>query len=236
MENGILKNKTIYDTEFKSKGGNYSDIYEPVLDLIIDIIKKNNYRKILDYGCGDGRFGFYFKKRTGGRNLIGSDISKEGLVLCSKLYDETHLTDGVTLPDKKFDFIILNSVLEHVPLNKWDYIFSEINKKLEIGGSLFIIFPNINSPLRKFTKRWENEESKLGHIGLVGLKYLNNKLKEYKFINCKLSFIFIVRNLPSYLSCPIILRDIVKVIYTLINIYPFYYLRDSFWILARSYK
>lgn len=119
----------------------YETAYEPVLDFIIDIIEKNNYQQILDFGCAGGRFGFYFKKRLKDRKLIGADISKESLEACSLLYDKVYLTDGLSIPDGKFDFIIMNSVLEHIPVDAWDNIFRDISSKLKAGGVFLLQCP-----------------------------------------------------------------------------------------------
>lgn len=234
MKEEILKNKNIWDADFKDKKlGNYVFVYEPVLDLIIDIIERDNYFRILDYGCGDGRFGFYLKKRLKDKTLVGADISKEALRLCGDFYDEVYLTDGLILPDKKFDFIILNSLLEHVPLDSWDSLFANINRKLEIRGGIFIIMPNKNSLRRKFTDRWQGEEVRLGHVSLVDFKFLKNKLRAYGFVNLQSSFVFKPKELPSYVFSPKGLKRLFMVLYSLLNIYPFYYLRDSFWVLAK---
>jgi len=123
MPSEIYKNIEIWERKFKYIEKDY--IYEPVIDLIINIIEKYNYQEILDYGCGDGRFGYYFKTRKGERRLVGVDVSKEALRRCNNLYDELYLTDGLSIPDKEFDFILLSSVLEHIPLKSWD-IFLQI--------------------------------------------------------------------------------------------------------------
>ncbi|MGE5197898.1 MAG: class I SAM-dependent methyltransferase [Deltaproteobacteria bacterium] len=232
IESGILKNKEIYNALFKDNRKE-DLVYEPVVGLIIDIIKKNGYNRILDYGCGNGRFGFYFKEQLKEKRLFGADISEEALKICSDLYDEVYLTDGLNLPDKKFDFIVMNSVLEHVPLDRWDSLLGEVAKKLEDSGSIFVIIPNKNSPMRRFTKRWDNEDERLGHISLVDLRFLKNKLRQFGFINLKLSFMFMAKRLPDYLRCPDAVKKLIILPYSLLNIFPFYYLRDSFWILGK---
>ena len=63
MHRDIKKNLKIYDLQYENfHVQKIKYVYEPVLDLIIDIIKKNKYKSILDYGCGDGRFGYFLKK------------------------------------------------------------------------------------------------------------------------------------------------------------------------------
>lgn len=231
---GVIKNKDIYNLKFKE---NTDFTYEPVLDLVINIVEKGNYKTILDYGCGTGRFGFYLRKRLKDIKLIGIDISDEGLKFCSSFYDEIYLTDGLTLPDIKFDFVLLNSVIEHIPLCYWDIFFKGIFNKLEIKGSIFIITPNKDSFHRKFTDNWsEQEEKEEGHISIVELGYLKRKLKEYGFEKLKTSFLFIPKELPQYMSIPHPFKNIIKFCYIFLHIYPLYYIKNSFWILTQKCK
>lgn len=233
MRPEILKNRQIWSDEFKGNREEVILVYEPVLDLITSIIEKNNYNKILDYGCGDGRFGFYFRKKIKGKQLIGADIGKDALRLCSGIYDELYLTDGLTLPDQTFDFIVLNSVLEHMPLGIWDTFLKEINKKLTRNGAIFIIIPNQGGLMHKFTDTWKDEEEKWGHCSVVSIKFLKNKLRAFGFKSLKLSFLFKIDRLPDYIKAPAFFRNVLKLAFSLVNIYPLYYLRDSFWILAK---
>ena len=234
MKDEILKNKIIFDAIYKGQKEIPNVFYEPVLDLIINIIIKENYSKILDYGCGDGRFGFYFKQRIKNKKLIGVDISNEALEICSGLYDEVYLTDGLSLPDMRFDFIFLSSVLEHISVINWDSIFAEISLKLEKRGSIFIVVPNKNSPMRKFSKQWDGEEEKYGHVSITDIGFLKNKLRQFGFNNLKFSFLFVTRKIPAYKIFPKFLRPLIMIFYPFLNIYPFYYLRDSFWVLVKK--
>jgi len=97
-----------------------------------------------------------------------------------------------------------------------------------------MIFPNKNSPARVFFKRWIDEEGKLGHISLVDFVFLRKKLRESGFKKLKSSFFFPVRRLPDYVACPGFLKAMLAIPYSLVNLYPFYYLRDSFWIFAKK--
>ncbi len=232
-EAGILKNKRIYDRMFgQSRGEGF--IFEPVLELIINIIEKGGYREILDYDCGNGRFGFYFKQSLKDRRLTGVDISSEALKSCSQIYDRVELMDGLSLPDEKFDFVVMNSVLEHIPLDKWDEFFRVLSSRLKVNGGIFIIFPNKFSPSRIFTKKWADEKDALGHISLASLWYLRKKLRSHGFKKLKSSFFFRIRELPDYVKCPGFLRPAFKALYSVVNVYPCYYLRDSFWVHAKK--
>jgi SAM-dependent methyltransferase len=234
VKEGTLKNLAIFDQIYKTEGQNYSAVYEPVLDLMGDLIEKYNYEAILDYGCGNGRFGYYFEKRNlKGRVLFGADISREGLKLCADFYDGAYVSDGLTLPDKNFDFIILNSVLEHIPLEDWDMLFSNITRRLTPAGGVFIIIPNKNSPSRRFSHRWDGEDQRLGHISLVDLSFVKKKLCAFGFADMQTSFIFKIRDLPGYFHPPKALTRVLLLCYALLNIFPMYYVRDSFWIFAR---
>jgi 2-polyprenyl-3-methyl-5-hydroxy-6-metoxy-1,4-benzoquinol methylase len=228
----IKKNLKIYNLKYQEfiKKKNY--VYEPFLDLIADIIKKYKYKCILDYGCGDGRFGFFFKKKNLSKMLIGNDISKVSQKLCTKIYDKFFINTGINLPKKKFDFIILNSVLEHIPQKQMKLLLIKISKKLKPGNGIFITIPNFYSPSRIFTSRWKNEKNTLGHINKITLSHLKKILTCLGFTNIQSSFHYKVKRLPDYIKGTKLFTIVVIMLYRLTLLYPFYYFKDSTFLFA----
>ncbi len=107
----------------------------------------SNQLKVLDWGCGRGRFVLWLREQ--GYDAYGVDIDPEpiqnGLVLFGqKGYHDTPLTlfsaEGRTVyPDHSFDFIMTDNVLEHV--RDFDKVLAEIDRLTRPGGCGYHIFP-----------------------------------------------------------------------------------------------
>jgi SAM-dependent methyltransferase len=99
-------------------------------------------RKVLDFGCGSGRF-------VRSLRLLGLDASGCDVVAAWKGSDDPcvkHLSVmdlqsplRLPFPDEAFDSVVSTSVLEHAD-NK-DEIFSEIYRILTPGGQMLHFFP-----------------------------------------------------------------------------------------------
>lgn len=86
------------------------------MEFLFKDIKEGD--KVLDLGCGNGRFYEYLKKT----NYVGVDPSVELIKICKNNYPnkEFMVTDGNTLPfgDNLFDKIFSIAVLHHIPSDK----------------------------------------------------------------------------------------------------------------------
>ena len=76
----------------------------PIFD---DVIARYDFQKVLDYGCGNGIFGIYFKERHG-CYLAGVDGSAYGL--------EQAKNAGMTQPRRSVIFVRRNCPLKMGPL------------------------------------------------------------------------------------------------------------------------
>ena len=80
-------------------------------DQLLDIIKVNNFEKILDYGCGKS-------------SLL--DNIQDALNIKAFKYDPA-IDMYSKLPNIKMDFVICTDVLQHVPLYDLDRVLTEIS-------------------------------------------------------------------------------------------------------------
>jgi SAM-dependent methyltransferase len=116
-----------------------------MIPIFEDIIKKYRFYNILDYGCGNGLFGVFFKKKIQCK-LTGVDGSPYALKKTSERgYDETILisdfsTIDLPLENETFDFVICKDVLEHL-LNP-SKVIQESHRVLSRNGKLLIHVPN----------------------------------------------------------------------------------------------
>lgn len=104
-------------------------------DVENQIKKKNKNISILDYGCGNGSF-LHFLKKKNYKNLYGYELNLEKTSKTNIVF-----YDSIKKINKKFDLITLNHVLEHVvnPVKKLKFLS---NMLLKNSGKLIIEVPN----------------------------------------------------------------------------------------------
>lgn len=104
-----------------------------------------NFR-VLDYGCGGGDIVTFLHARN--IDAYGCDVFYEGgnlyHALDKKLLDESFfkVMDGHTIPfpDRHFDVIVNNQVIEHV--ENLDIVLAEMKRVLKPGGMVLSLFPD----------------------------------------------------------------------------------------------
>ena len=111
-------------------------------------------KKVLDFGCGMGGMTLWMAKEIG-CEIEGMDIDENHIRIAKAISDKYHITNVhfevrnfVDNPvDTKYDFIMLNDVVEHIPLPILEKILSQlVNKNLNPGGLIFISFPPWEGP------------------------------------------------------------------------------------------
>jgi len=145
-------------------------------------------KTLLDFGCGTGNFLLLIKKNA--KSVAGLEVRKQYIDLLSKNFK---IYDDISVVDKKFDFITLFHVLEHIP-NQIETL-KNLKKFLKKNGKLIIEVPHANDVLlnlktfRDFTL-WS--EHLVLHTKLSLTKYLKvagfkvDKLQfiqRYNFLN-----------------------------------------------------
>lgn len=138
---------------FKSPGTFDGRLYFGYLNQCLEIITDSNKKesKILEVGCGDGRF-LGLLRESGFENLYGSDYSEAGVAF-ARLFlpgvDFTVADATIRLPyeNNVFDAIFLIETLEHIQLNKVSLIISELTRILKPGGKLVITVPSTLVPV-----------------------------------------------------------------------------------------
>ena len=103
---------------------------------------------VLDFGCGAGNFAKYLSEK--GYEVDCLDVNKEAINWVRKIHG---LPITKEIPNKKYDLILLNTVLEHLPnpINEME----KIKKHLKEDGIIIIAIQNINSlQARLFRRNW----------------------------------------------------------------------------------
>lgn len=114
--------------------------------------------KLLDVGCGDGRFLARMQKL--GWEVTGAELDGQAAEVARERFG-LHVYEGVleeiAFPDDTFDAITMNHVVEHLP----DPIgtFRECKRVLKKGGRLVVTVPNIGSlGHRLYQEAWRGLE------------------------------------------------------------------------------
>lgn len=208
-------------------------VYEPFADVVVDIVKKNKFKDIVEVGCGQGKNGYALRVTNNLKDirLDATEISVVAKKWAEKYYDNIYIRDDFKLPDKHYDLVLLTSVIEHIYEKNLDVLFGDIKKKLNKGGKIFVVVPNIHAPLFLLTDSKESQKISMGHVNLKSKWEWNTYFKKFGFSHTKYSF---ANNLPNIGEMAFFKNNLANALlrfcYRILNLFPFYYLKNSYWI------
>lgn len=151
---------------------------------IFNLLSPQKGKKILDIGCGSGRYLIFFKKR--GLLPSGLDISPTQIEKCWKAglkNVKTWDAQKTPLPfEENFDYFLCLDVLEH--LNQPEKAIKNIAQKLKGNATGIITTPCLNLPNIKFLislyrKLINRDAEKAGHLRIFSEKKLLKILDKY---------------------------------------------------------
>lgn len=116
-------------------------------------------KRVLDYGCGEGRFTFELLRR-GASDVTGFDISTTRIEAANRRAGELGLADRARfvvadahhteLPAGSFDLIIGSDILHHLDLAA---AAAELRRLLAPGGTAIFVEPLAHHPLLRLGRR-----------------------------------------------------------------------------------
>lgn len=120
--------------------------------FILPHISEDRTCKILEVGCGYGRYTQLLTQTLGYEHTVGVDISEEQIEYARKNYKLTNVYKSDALEylkkgNEKYDAVILMDVLEHLELGYAIALLAEIRESLTPTGKLIIQVPNGLSPM-----------------------------------------------------------------------------------------
>jgi malonyl-CoA O-methyltransferase len=123
--------------------------------LIQDYFGALTGKRILDAGCGKGRFARVLRESDRTAEIWGLDISPEMLKFApAGVKKAAGSMTALPFPDQTFDFVYATESLEHAV--ETEKAVSELCRVLKPGGRLVIIDKNIQHFGKLKTPVWEN--------------------------------------------------------------------------------
>ncbi|MFH0740132.1 MAG: methyltransferase domain-containing protein [bacterium] len=111
----------------------------PEIAVLFDYIRKGD--KVLDLGCGNGRFINIIKEKGG--EYFGTDVSENLINIAKQNYPNENFqtTEALKLPfsNNYFDIIYSIAVLHHIPSNNFRLEFLQEAKRVLKAGGIFVL-------------------------------------------------------------------------------------------------
>lgn len=149
-----------------------------------------NELKILDYGCGDGKYFPYFLSKGIRKEMIfGLEVSHERALRCQKIgWENVALIEPgsfLQFEDNTFDIINFMEVIEHIPESIGYSTIKELSRVLRPNGVMLISTPNY--PIKRlydfsdalFHKKWERLRDDPTHVTFYSYKGLKTLLSDH---------------------------------------------------------
>ncbi|MCJ7496614.1 MAG: class I SAM-dependent methyltransferase, partial [candidate division Zixibacteria bacterium] len=149
-ENKRFWEKCFADLDFDFKSTPSENVLE-----VIERLKKYNVNKVLDLGCGFGRWSVALAQA--GFQVKAVDISSEAIKKVQKWAEKEGLSiqtqicsaQELVSEDESFDAIICNSILDHMPLAEVSKSMLNIKNVLNPGGIAYISFNGLEEEDKK---------------------------------------------------------------------------------------
>ena len=135
---------------------NFLNDNAPHLKVDKELIRKRfdlTGKKILDFGCGMGGMSLWYATNWNCK-VHGLDIDNHHVNIANKM-KEKHGVSNVRFEvrnvlekplDEKYDYVFLNDVAEHIPLDILKQIIAQLGNSLKKGGQIFVTYPPWKSP------------------------------------------------------------------------------------------
>ena len=141
--------------------------------------------RILDYGCGDGKYFQHFVANRGlsPENVHGVEVSNCRVQRCQEMGRTNSILingkDPLPYKDASFDIINMMEVIEHIPAEQGARTVGDLRRILRPGGIFLISTPNY--PIKRFYglsdailhHKWDRLRDDPAHVTY----YNDNKLR-----------------------------------------------------------
>lgn len=181
------KNTKAWEKIFQKKGKFFTEPHEE-MDMVIQTLKKQGVKKILDLGSGSGRHVIYLARN--GFSVYGLDNSVSGLDITKKWLKEEgfnaelveqEMTDNFPWEDNFFDAVISIQVIHHADIATIKRIISEVERVTKQNGFIFITVPKLKNQGKNFKQIEPNTYIPLDGLekGLPHHYFTSEELRDY---------------------------------------------------------
>lgn len=220
MGNEIFEN--YYDSFYKDLHGwrDYKLTSKGYEEWYYDCLPDDRQAKILDIGCGDGKF-LFFLQQKGYKKIEGLELSSQQAKEARKnLKCPIHVVDSTISFLERFinvyHLITMNDVLEHVPKHETVKLLKAVHDAVRPGGHLVINVPQISGLTSMFCRYNDfTHETIFTEMSLKQV-LVSAGFNSVKFIPQKLPFKWTLRHL-AYRLVRLLWYCILKLIYTIEN-------------------
>lgn len=129
--------------------------------LALDVLGGVAGKTILDYGCGDGRFGVWFA-RLGARQVKGFDLSAKAIDLARERARRNGVAEiaefqqmsahALEYADETFDLVFGNLIMHHIPVERLEDCGRQVHRVLKQNGKAVFVEPLGENPLLEFIR------------------------------------------------------------------------------------
>ncbi len=187
-----------------------SDSYytsQETYDFYLSMIPGVKGLRILETGCGDGRFSYELLKAGG--VVTGLDISRRAIDAARSLVRgvKYHVGDATRLPfpDQSFDLACMIEVIEHLPEDKVIAAVQECKRVLVTNGLALVAVPSVRIPVsRKHIQHFCLAELNELFKDLFDMERVRFRLGRYRWMRMSRVFdnaIFSIKPLSAFLRC-----------------------------------
>jgi len=123
-----------------------------------NFLKRFNFNKVLDAGCGVGLFSFYMAKKNPSARIEACDYNSDYIKIGKAILNQLNLSN-VTIfhqdlcclsKSNEYDLIVCMDVIEHIKDD--ELVIANFQKALKEGGYLFLTTPHLDAQRRYFHK------------------------------------------------------------------------------------
>jgi 2-polyprenyl-3-methyl-5-hydroxy-6-metoxy-1,4-benzoquinol methylase len=135
----------------------YSEVSKNTIEQIkqnidYNALSKREHLKILDFGCGNGRYMRILQTLFPKADIFGADIDKENIENLKGEFKNLFILSpqkmGLDFEDNYFDLVFSSNVIEHIPHQQYLEYIHKIHKILKSNSKF--VFGTPNYPYKRF--------------------------------------------------------------------------------------